>query len=117
MIDYNQAVEHLVETIQKHDSVVEFQKAEKKIKEFPELDSLVKEMKAYQQEAVLFQKIDKAVAEKAAGMHADQLQEELSELPIVKDYRDKMQDASDLIQYITNSLEMKINEELSDGKR
>lgn len=44
MIDYDQAVEHLVETIQKHDSVVEFQKAEKKIKEFPELDSLVKEM-------------------------------------------------------------------------
>ena len=32
MIDYDQAVEHLVETIQKHDSVVEFQKAEKKIK-------------------------------------------------------------------------------------
>lgn len=50
-------------------------------------------MKAYQQEAVLFQKIDKTVAEKTAGMQADQLQEELSELPIVKDYRDKMQDA------------------------
>lgn len=117
MSNYEEAVERLLEVIKKHDSVIEFQKAEEKIKDFPELDSLVKEMKAYQQEAVLFQKIDKTVAEKTAGMQADQLQEELSELPIVKDYRDKMQDASDLIQYITNSLEMKINEELSDGKR
>jgi cell fate (sporulation/competence/biofilm development) regulator YmcA (YheA/YmcA/DUF963 family) len=50
-------------------------------------------------------------------MQADQLQEELSDLPIVKDYRAKMQDASDLVQYITNSLETKINEELSNGKR
>ena len=74
-------------------------------------------MKAYQQEAVLYQKIDKQVEKEKAGEQADQLQKDLSELPIVKDYRDKMQDASDLVQYITNSLETKINEELSNGKR
>ena len=42
-------------------------------------------MKAYQQEAVLYHKIDKLVAEEAAGKQADQLQKDLSDLPIVKD--------------------------------
>ena len=109
MSNYEEAVERLLQVIKKHDSVIEFQKAEEKVKDFPELEKLVKDMKAYQQEAVLFHKIDKAYAEKKAGEQAD--------LPIVKDYRAKMQDASDLVQYITNSLETKINEELSNGKR
>lgn len=117
MSNYEEAVERLLEVIKKHDSVIEFQKAEERVKDFPELEELVKDMEAYQQEAVLFHKIDKAHAEKKAGEQADQLQEELSDLPIVKDYRAKMQDASDLVQYITNSLETKINEELSNGKR
>lgn len=118
MSKYDQAVDKLVQAIQKHDSVQEFQKVEQKIKTFPELDSLVDDMKAYQQEAVLYHKIDKLVAEKAAGKQADQLQKDLSDLPIVKDYRNKMQDASDLVQYITKNLETKINEELTNnGKR
>lgn len=117
MSNYDQAVGKLVQAIQKHDSVQAFQKAEQKIKTFPELENLVADMKAYQQDAVLYHKIDKLVAEEKAGQQADQLQKELSDLPIVKDYRDKMQDSSDLIQYITKNLETKINEELINGKR
>ncbi|MDU7209179.1 MAG: YlbF family regulator, partial [Streptococcus sp.] len=49
MSKYDQAVDKLVQAIQKHDSVQEFQKVEQKIKTFPQLDSLVDEMKAYQQ--------------------------------------------------------------------
>lgn len=117
MSKYDQAVDKLVQAIQKHDSVQEFQKVEQKIKTFPELDSLVDDMKAYQQEAVLYHKIDKLVAEKAAGKQADQLQKDLSDFPIVKDYRNKMQDASDLVQYITKNLETKINEELTNNDK
>lgn len=117
MSKYDRAVDKLVQAIQKHDSVQEFQKVEQKIKTFPELDSLVDDMKAYQQEAVLYHKIDKLVAEKVAGKQADQLQKDLSDLPIVKDYRNKMQDASDLVQYITKNLETKINEELTNNDK
>ena len=35
----------------------------------------------------------------------DLIQHELENLPIVQDYRQKMQDASDLIQYVTKSIE------------
>ena len=78
MSKYDQAVDKLVQAIQKHDSVQEFQKVEQKIKTFPELDSLVDDM---------------------------------------KDYRNKMQDASDLVQYITKNLETKINEELTNNDK
>ena len=98
MSSYDKAVENLLQAIKQHDSVRYFQKAEQKIKAFPELEQQVDKMKAYQQEAVLYQKIDKQVAKEKAGEQADQLQKDLSELPIVKDYRDKMQDASDLVQ-------------------
>ena len=66
---------------------------------------------------MLYHKIDKLVAEEAAGKQADQLQKDLSDLPIVKDYRNKMQDASDLVQYITKNLETKINEELTNNDK
>ena len=72
-------------------------------------------MKAYQQEAVLFQKIEKQRAYEEAGEQADLIQNELENLPIVQDYRQKMQDASDLIQYVSKSIEEKINEELRHG--
>lgn len=113
MSKYDQAVDKLMKAIQKHDSVREFQAVEEKIRAFPELEYLMDDMKAYQQDAVLYRKIDKLGAEAVAGKRADQLQKDLSALPIVKDYRDKLQDASDLLQYITHYLEAKINEELT----
>lgn len=73
------------------------------------------QMKAYQQEQVLFQKIEKQRAYEEAGEQADLIQHELENLPIVQDYRQKMQDASDLIQYVTKSIEERINEELRHG--
>ena len=50
-----------------------------------------------------------------AGEQADLIQHELENLPIVQDYRQKMQDASDLVQYVTKSIEERINEELRHG--
>lgn len=117
MNEYNQAVDKLVQAIQNHDSVRDFQEIEQKMKRLPELENTVNTMKAYQQDAVLYHKIDKPTAEKTAVHQAEKLEKEVSNLPIVKDYREKMQDASDLIQYITKSLEEKINKGLSNGKR
>ena len=80
-----------------------------------QISDLARQMKAYQQEAVLFQKIEKQRAYEEAGEQADLIQHELENLPIVQDYRQKMQDASDLIQYVTKSIEERINEELRHG--
>lgn len=116
MTRYDQAVEHLTELLAAHDSVRAFQKAQQHLQTNPDLEHLAYEMKGYQQDAVLFSKIQKEKAEAAAGSQADKLQDELASLPVVQDYRAKMQDASDLLQYVTKTLEEKINEELANGK-
>ena len=62
------------------------------------------------------QKIHKEKAAKQAGDKADVLSQTLETSPLVADYRQKMQDASDLLQYVTQRLEDRINEELGNGK-
>ncbi|MGT2948485.1 YlbF family regulator [Streptococcus devriesei] len=114
MNSFEEALETLVALLRKHDSVTAYQAVEKKIKSLPELSHLAHEMKAYQQDAVLFQKIEKAKAQKKADQQAEQLGKDLDGLPIVQDYRAKMQDASDLLQYVTKTLEDRINEELGN---
>lgn len=116
MSNYEEAVLRLAEAVQHHESVQSFQKVEQKLKSYPELKHLVHKMKAHQQDAVLFKKIDKQKAEHEADKQALQIQKDLLELPIVQDYRSKMQDASDLIQYVTKRIEDRINEELVNGK-
>lgn len=113
--DLQKAKEELIDLLKHHEAVLAFQEAEKAIGQLPQISSLAGQMKAYQQEAVLFQKIEKQRAYEEAGEQADLIQNELENLPIVQNYRQKMQDASDLIQYVTKSIEEKINEELRHG--
>ena len=113
--DLQKAKEELIDLLKHHEAVLAFQEAEKAIGQVPQISHLAGQMKAYQQEAVLFQKIDKQRAYEEAGEQADLIQHELENLPIVQDYRQKMQDASDLIQYVTKSIEERINEELRHG--
>lgn len=117
MMESSQAKQQLIELLKQHDVIQAYQKAEAKIKHQPDLEHLVYDMKSYQQDSVLFQKIDKKNAKQVSEQKVDTIQSELDNLPIVQDYREKMQDASDLLQYITKTLEEKINEELADGKR
>ena len=89
--DFQKAKEELIDLLKHHEAVLAFQEAEKAIGQIPQISSLAGQMKA------------------------DLIQNELENLPIVQDYRQKMQDASDLIQYVTKSIEEKINEELRHG--
>ena len=113
--NFQLAKEELINLLKNHEAVLAFQEAQMAIEQVPELKQLAARMKAYQQEAVLFQKIEKVQAQEQAGQQADLIREGLDELPIVQDYRDKMQDASDLVQYVTKSIEERINEELGHG--
>ena len=113
--NFQKAKEELIDLLKNDEAVLAFQEAEESIGQIPQISDLARQMKAYQQEAVLFQKIEKQRAYEEAGEQADLIQHELENLPIVQDYRQKMQDASDLIQYVTKSIEERINEELRHG--
>ena len=112
--DLQKAKEELIDLLKHHEAVLAFQELRRPLDRY--LKSVIYgQMKAYQQEAVLFQKIEKQRAYEEAGEQADLIQHELENLPIVQDYRQKMQDASDLVQYVTKSIEERINEELRHG--
>ena len=57
--DFQKAKEELIDLLKHHEAVLAFQEAEKAIGQIPQISSLAGQMKAYQQEAVLFQKIEK----------------------------------------------------------
>ena len=113
--DFQKAQNNLINLLKNHEAVLDFKEAQKGIEQIPELKHLAGQMKAHQQEAVLFQKIEKEKAQVQSAQQADRIKDELDDLPIVQDYRKKMQDASDLVQYVTKSIEEKINEELRHG--
>ncbi len=73
-------------------------------------------MKRYQQDALLFKKIDKEKAATVSASRTKELEDRLSHQPLIDDYREKMQDASDVIQYITKRIEDQLNKELTNGK-
>lgn len=73
-------------------------------------------MKRYQQDALLFKKIDKEKAATVSASRAKELEDRLGHQPLIDDYREKIQDASDVIQYITKRIEDQLNKELTNGK-
>lgn len=116
MTSFDQAVDKLCNLLAQHDSVLAYQEIESQVKAHPQLRGKVHAMKAYQQDAVLFDKLDKQAAYAQAEQEAQALQDELEGLPLVVAYRDRMQDASDVLLYVTKTLEERINEELTNGK-
>ena len=81
--DFQKAKEELIDLLKHHEAVLAFQEAEESIGQIPQISDLAGQMKAYQQEAVLFQKIEKQRAYEEAGEQADLIQHELENLPIV----------------------------------
>lgn len=75
--DLQKAKEELIDLLKHHEAVLAFQEAEKAIGQVPQISHLAGQMKAYQQEAVLFQKIEKQRAYEEAGEQADLIQHEL----------------------------------------
>ena len=69
--DLQKAKEELIDLLKHHEAVLAFQEAEKAIGQVPQISHLAGQMKAYQQEAVLFQKIEKQRAYEEAGEQAD----------------------------------------------
>ena len=65
--DLQKAKEELIDLLKHHEAVLAFQEAEKAIGQVPQISHLAGQMKAYQQEAVLFQKIEKQRAYEEAS--------------------------------------------------
>lgn len=116
MTSYQNALKDLIVAINAHPSITAYKEAKQQLSQLDQFEDQAYQMKRYQQEAELFQKIAKNQAAAVSSNKAKELEHHLNHQPVIDDYREKMQDASDLIQYITKRIEEQLNEELTNGK-
>ncbi len=101
----------LAELVHNHSSVQAYQSVREVIATLSDVKETIRDMKHHQQKAVFFDKITKPHAYDSADQQAHALEEELTQLPIVQQYRQDMQNASDLLQYVTRQIEEEMNKE------
>ena len=109
-------VDLLIEKLSQLDYVKAFQAVEMQLRADTSLWADYECMKALQKDAVLYQQIGKAQAYRETASQAQQLEKKLKQSPLVQDYFLKMQDVSDLLQYVTRELEERVNEGLEGVK-
>ncbi|MHC5228858.1 YlbF/YmcA family competence regulator [Enterococcus sp. LJL99] len=110
--EINKELSRLLSLIGEDEVIIRYKELEKKIKENEKLTKLVEEIKAAQKDAVQFAHYGKPEAEKEAISRADALTQQFDDHPLVIAYREQLIEANDLLQYITDRIQYRINEEL-----
>ena len=117
-IEYEAEVGHalqtLIEKIGKTDVIEDYKKIAEKVNEHQGLKNLVEEIKRHQKDAVQFAHYDKPEAEREAIRLANEKQRAFDEHPLVIVYREKLIEANDLLQHVTNLVERNVNQSLED---
>lgn len=116
MIHYQESLKQLIEAVENHSSIKDFKAISQNNQFLEKYKNDAYLMKLNQQNALLFEKFEKTNAAKQSNIQARKLQDSLEDQPLINDYRQKMQDASDLIQYVTKTIEEKINKEIKDDR-
>lgn len=106
------ALDELLARLNRSEIIQNYKKIEARVSGHEGLHGLTEEIKAAQKDAVKFAHYGKPEAEKQAIKKADALTAEFDEHPLVIRYREKLIEANDLLQHLTNLLEDKINVKL-----
>lgn len=110
------AMDQLLQNVQQHEAIQDYQKIALKIEKNEVLRQLVEEIKQHQKDAVNFAHYDKPQAEQEAIRLANQKQKEFDEHPLVIVYREKLIEANDILQHLTHLLEHEFNQRLEEHK-
>lgn len=104
------ALLELLAELQEHSIVKDFQAIEEKTRNNQTLEKMEEQIKALQKEAVSFAHYGKPEAERQALAQADALRRAYEEHPLVVSYRQRLQEANDLLHYVTGRIQTEINE-------
>ncbi|MDR0199697.1 MAG: YlbF family regulator [Streptococcaceae bacterium] len=109
-----EATRNLSQKILSLSYVKDFQAAEQKLKHEKQLWEDYERMKSFQKEAILYQQIGKQKAYQETSKAAGQLEKRLKNHPVVRDYALKLADVNDLLDYVTHTIEEKVNQSLHE---
>ncbi len=89
-----------------------FKKAELQVNEHPRVQQLISGIKVMQKEAVNLQHYNKTEALKKAESKIDALQDELDQIPLVKEFKQSQTDVNSLLQLVANTISNTVTDEI-----
>jgi cell fate (sporulation/competence/biofilm development) regulator YmcA (YheA/YmcA/DUF963 family) len=89
-----------------------FKRAEAQINENQKVRELISSMKSLQKQAVNFQHYGKTEALKMVEAKIEKIEQELDELPIVKEFKQSQVDVNDLLQIVASTISNTVTDEI-----
>lgn len=107
-------LQQLEQLIGQHPVIQAFKEVEMRARTNRHLQELEEQIKAAQKEAVQFAHYGKPEAEKQAILRIEELTAAYNQQPLVVRYREMLFEANDLLQFVTNTVQKKVNQALEE---
>ncbi len=104
--------QEIAKMIAKTEEIQFFKRAELQINEHPRVQQLISQIKRYQKEAVNLEHYAKNEALKQAETKIDTLQNELDEIPIVKEFKQSQLEVNGLLQLVASTISNSVTDEI-----
>jgi cell fate (sporulation/competence/biofilm development) regulator YmcA (YheA/YmcA/DUF963 family) len=89
-----------------------FKRAEEQINQNKNVQQLISKIKKYQKEAVNLQHYKKHEALKEVEEKIDQLQQELDQIPVVREFKQSQTDVNDILQIVASTVSNTVTDEI-----
>lgn len=107
-----QKAKEVAKMISETEEVEFFKQAELQVNEHERIQQLISEIKRMQKEAVNLQHYGKSEALKQAEEKIDELQNELDEIPLVKEFKQSQVDVNGLLQLVAGTISNTVTDEI-----
>jgi cell fate (sporulation/competence/biofilm development) regulator YmcA (YheA/YmcA/DUF963 family) len=104
--------QEVAKMIAETDEVDFFKRAEAQINENQKVREMIASMKSLQKQAVNFQHYGKTEALKMVEAKIEKIEQELDELPIVKEFKQSQVDVNDLMQIVASTISNTVTDEI-----
>ncbi len=102
----------IAQMISETEEVDFFKKAELQVNDHPQVQQLISQIKRMQKEAVNLQHYGKTEALKKAEEKIDSLQDELDQIPLVKEFKQSQMDVNGMLQLVASTISNTVTDEI-----
>ncbi len=110
--DIVQKAKELAKMIAETEEVEIFKQAEEKIHENEKVRTMIAKMKSLQKQAVNLQHYGKTEALKKVEAEIDEIYEQLSDIPIVEQFKQSQVEINDLLQLVASTISKTVTDEI-----
>ncbi|QOY34551.1 RicAFT regulatory complex protein RicA family protein [Anaerobacillus isosaccharinicus] len=104
--------QEIAKMISETEEVEFFKQAEVQVNENLKIQQLISKIKRTQKEAVNLEHYGKSEAQKQADIKIEALQDELDEIPLVKEFKQSQMDVNNLLQLVATTITNTVTDEI-----